>query len=401
MTEEIRENLNPMENDTAETVGGSDVAEQPAKSAKPKKTKAHRMTKEEKQAAREAAKNKSKAQKAWEDSIVANKRVKREELNRKLKKAMLVLLIFSLVITSTVYVMLLFIDANNIRITATSTQEKSISLSFDKEHWSPYLDVDGPDNMWNISYNPLYNTETITPSFDYITKTLQEGGEANLIKKADGDEQLSGNHSRANVIEFCFYLRNSGEIAVPYSFEMALESNDKGLEDSIRVIWASHYIGTNADREDRPQTSVNCYASLSDDARLAYNKIGANGIEYDGGVEKIAYPHGAERWTSEQLQMYEVGKESTYDGGWQDVNLNDGKGNPIYKNGLDDYLNTIGYVNTTPFYNDEYVLKETSYLDTAETVCIYVCVWIEGSDYDCVDSALGGYVTLSIKFTAM
>ncbi|MBO7326471.1 MAG: hypothetical protein J6U74_03060, partial [Clostridia bacterium] len=161
MTEEIRENLNLPENDTAE-MSSDDFApentqkEKPAKSEKPKKTKAHRMSKEEKQAAREAAKNKSKAQKAWEDSIVANKRVKREEINRRLKKAMLILLIFSLAVTSTVYVMLLFIDANNVRITASNTIDKAITMSVDKVNWTPYLDVDGPDTMWHNSYNLNY-----------------------------------------------------------------------------------------------------------------------------------------------------------------------------------------------------------------------------------------------------
>ena len=43
---------------------------------------------------------------------------------------------------------------------------------------------------------------------------------------------------------------------------------------------------------------------------------------------------------------------------------------------------------------------EESYLDVGETLCVYVCIWIEGSDFDCVDSALGGYITLSITFSA-
>ena len=73
MSEEIRENLNPKEFETAVTSGDDFAPKKSAKPEKPQKTKAHRMTKEEKQAAREAAKNKSKAQKAWEDSIVANK----------------------------------------------------------------------------------------------------------------------------------------------------------------------------------------------------------------------------------------------------------------------------------------------------------------------------------------
>lgn len=383
---ELNEGLTSLEESPAEPAKKSGKAE-PAE--KPKKVKAHRMTKEEKAAAREAAKNKSKRQKEWEDSLVANKRVKREELKRKMKRAMLILLVFSLILTSVVYIMLLFIDENNIRITASSKDDKSISLSFDKITWTPYLDVDGPDNMWNISYNPVYKLDEV-PSLGEIE-----------VKLADAElGQVGGNHSAENVIEFCFYMRNNSDVAVPYGFEMLLESNDKGLEDCMRVIWANHIIGTNPNREDRPQTTINCYASLSSDPRLSYNKVGANGIEYEqGGVEKIAYPQGSETFTEEQLKMYEQGKVLGYNGDWKDVNLKDGQGNDMY-NSVNEFLSATGYVDTTPFYSDEYVLHEESYLDVGEMLCVYVCIWIEGSDFDCVDSALGGYITLSITFSA-
>lgn len=383
---ELDEGLTSLEESPAEPAKKSGKAEQ---AEKPKKVKAHRMTKEEKAAAREAAKNKSKRQKEWEDSLVANKRVKREELKRKMKRAMLILLVFSLILTSVVYIMLLFIDENNIRITASSKDDKSISLSFDKITWTPYLDVDGPDNMWNISYNPVYKLDEV-PSLGEIE-----------VKMADAElGQVGGNHSAENVIEFCFYMRNNSDVAVPYGFEMLLESNDKGLEDCMRVIWANHIIGTDPNREDRPQTTINCYASLSSDPRLSYNKVGANGIEYEqGGVEKIAYPQGSETFTEEQLKMYEQGKVLGYNGDWKDVNLKDGQGNDMY-NSVNEFLSATGYVDTTPFYSEDYVLHEESYLDVGEMLCVYVCIWIEGSDFDCVDSALGGYITLSITFSA-
>lgn len=383
---ELDEGLTSLEESPAEPAKKSGKAEQ---AEKPKKVKAHRMTKEEKAAAREAAKNKSKRQKEWEDSLVANKRVKREELKRKMKRAMLILLVFSLILTSVVYIMLLFIDENNIRITASSKDDKSISLSFDKITWTPYLDVDGPDNMWNISYNPVYKLDEV-PSLGEIE-----------VKLADAElGQVGGNHSAENVIEFCFYMRNNSDVAVPYGFEMLLESNDKGLEDCMRVIWANHIIGTDPNREDRPQTTINCYASLSSDPRLSYNKVGANGIEYEqGGVEKIAYPQGSETFTEEQLKMYEQGKVLGYNGDWKDVNLKDGQGNDVY-NSVNEFLSATGYVDTTPFYSEDYVLHEESYLDVGEMLCVYVCIWIEGSDFDCVDSALGGYITLSITFSA-
>ena len=196
MAEEINQNQIPEMDENLTEAPALEKAEKPEKTVdkaekaeKPKKVKAHRMTKEEKAAAREAAKNKSRAQKEWEDSLVAHKRVKREEMKRKMKRAMLILLVFSLILTSVVYIMLLFIEENNIRITASSKEEKSISLSFDKVTWTPYLDVDGPENMWNISYNPVYKLDDI-PSLSEIN--------AMLIDAESG--QIGGNHSAENVI---------------------------------------------------------------------------------------------------------------------------------------------------------------------------------------------------------
>ena len=78
MAEEINQNQIPEMDENLTEAPAPEKAEKPEKKAdkaekaeKPKKVKAHRMTKEEKAAAREAAKNKSRAQKEWEDSLVA------------------------------------------------------------------------------------------------------------------------------------------------------------------------------------------------------------------------------------------------------------------------------------------------------------------------------------------
>lgn len=105
----------------------------------------------------------SPLEKEWEDSIVASKKVKREEMRRKLKRAMLILLVFSLITTSVVYIMLLFVQENNIRITASNrNKEKSISLSMDNDFWTPYLNAEGPEHMWNISYDVRYKPSNLT-----------------------------------------------------------------------------------------------------------------------------------------------------------------------------------------------------------------------------------------------
>ena len=137
-----------------------------------KKVKPAKESKADKQAARDAKKEKAQLQKEWEDSIVANKRVKGEEVRRKLKRALLFLLVVSLIITSVVYIMLLFLDENNIRVTASSTHGKKISLSMDNDMWSPYLNGKGPNEMHDISYNRIYEKEKI-PTIEEVSMILQ------------------------------------------------------------------------------------------------------------------------------------------------------------------------------------------------------------------------------------
>ena len=153
MSEEQTQNTNPQDSeDIAEST--EQVESEPQKSAK--------KGKGDKKSAKDAQKEQSRLKKEWEDSIVASKKVKREETRRKLKRAMLILLVFSLIVTSVVYVMLLFIEENSVRITASSNnREKSISLSADNEYWTPYLNVGGPKQMWDLSYNKIYDREQI------------------------------------------------------------------------------------------------------------------------------------------------------------------------------------------------------------------------------------------------
>lgn len=405
MADEVNNEINSDVNETVAD-GAENTAEKSDKKAekaeKPKKIKAHRMTKEEKEAAREAQKEKSRRQKEWEDSLVANKRVKREETRRKFKRALMVLLVFSLILTSVVYIMLLFIEENNIRITASSKNDKSIELSFDRDNWSPFLDVKGPEDMWNVSYDPTYEQG------DVLTLSAIE---SKLRAYAENPDQnaISGNHSRSNIIEFCFFLRNSGSERVQYNAEMLLSSNDEGLEDAIRVAWGEGFYGTNAEQPDRAQYDVRCYAAPSDREVLSFSQTDGKGNVYEqGGVEKIAYPAWTSgKWdsatkapcTEEQLQKYEQGLVlNTVTGNYQEVSLLDKKGEQIYDT-ANDYLLATGYQNTIPFVGNDCVFDDVSYLNAGETLCVYVAIWIEGSDFDCGDNAIDGYVTLSINFT--
>lgn len=369
MSEEDIKNEIPSEEEFSKTA-------EPTEDESPQKGK-KRGKKDSETEVKNREKEVARYKKEWEDSLVASKRVKREELKRKFKRVMLIMLVFSLITTSIVYLMLLLIEENNIRITAKSSEESGISLSIDRSNWTPYLDMTGPTSMWNTSFNPNAPIVAEIPRFDEIAALVSD------------PNSMGGNYGadqqKTNIIEFCFFLRNEGGGNVPFVMNMTLASNEKGLEDSIRIIWAEGYSQSAPDREN---SSVKCYASRATDERMAYNNY----------VEKVAYPETT-YWTTEDFQHYEQG-EKAYGETYQPINLNDGQGNPLY-NSVEQYLNTTGYVNTVPFFGDSMVLDKESYLVGSEILCVYVCVWIEGSDKDCTDAALGGYVTLAINFSVI
>ena len=234
--------------DSAET-------ETPAEEPKGKKGKAPKESKADKQAAKDAKKQKAQLQKEWEDSIIASKRVKREEMRRKLKRAMLFMLVVALIITSVVYIMLLFLDENNVRITASSsTKGKSISLSMDNEVWSPYLNGKGPEHMTDISYNPMDYTfdDTLPVSMKDIRNIL-----------LNAEEFEPGPKSDDKYIAMAFLLKNDGTEDCLVDCDMALEYDDvRNLQNAVRVMWGTSF-------KNHPEnTNVDIYAALSDNQRL-------------------------------------------------------------------------------------------------------------------------------------
>ncbi|MCQ2602899.1 MAG: hypothetical protein MJ193_03105, partial [Clostridia bacterium] len=263
------------------------------KKSQPKKSR--KELKEEKALEKEQEKEIARYKKEWEQSLIASKRVKREEIKRKLKKALLILLVISLLITSTVYVMLLFIEANNVRITASSAGEKTISLSFDKEHWSPYLDIDGPSEMTNVSYSLAYPEAHAQIPTVAEMKALTE----NMLFDANAK---GGDSSKANVIEFSFFLENTSEQDIPLFYQMNLACDKHGLQDTIRVAWVE------SNNMLIPETDARIYASRSTDPRMSWSKVDALGNTYeDGGVEYIAYPVGSDNptsWGANRLLQY-------------------------------------------------------------------------------------------------
>ena len=365
---------------TDDTVASEQAAEQPVEDKKSKKSAKSGKS------ARDAKKEQSRLKKEWEDSIVASKKVKREESRRKLKRAMLILLVFSLIVTSVVYVMLLFIQENNVRITASSNnREKSISLSIDNEYWTPYLNANGPEHMWDVSYNKIYGRE--------ILDTMAE-----VKEKLAADKVEVGEFNGEKFIRFTFMLKNTGTDSAYIDYEMTLDYDKYNLQNAVRVMWGESY--KNETLDETKSTDVKIYAALSDNERLYgtnanFWKVGdiVNGVpltaederigqrrtKADGFIEYVAYPLGSDSPRFDLLQ-YE---------------------NNMYADS-DSYAAAIeaGYFATTPFYDNDFVFRRTTQLDRGDIMYCYVSIWLEGSDFDCVDSVVGGFCKIGLNFTA-
>lgn len=355
MSEEITQNQNADPQDVRNT----DESENKT-SDKTASKKSAKERKAEKKTARADAKEQSRLNKEWEDSIVASKRVKREENRRKLKRAMLILLVFALIVTSIVYVMLLFIQENNVRITANSrTQDKAIALSMDDEHWTPYLNAQGPETLWDISYNKAYGREQV--------KTIEE-----VTALLEADDFVTGAMNGKDFICFTFMLKNVGDNDALVNYEMTLENDQHNLQNAVRIMWGESY------KSGEYPTDVKVYAALSDDQRLAGTNINVNRTSEDGFIEYLAYPVGSDNSTFDLIE---------------------------YESTLADYESIMasreaGYIATEPFFSNDFIFKRETQLAKGDIMYCYVCIWLEGSDFDCIDKAIGGYCKLAINFEA-
>lgn len=352
-------------------------APQATESSQDKPQKSAKSAKGGKKSAAANKKEQARLKKEWEDSIVASKKVKQEEIRRKVKRAMLIMLVFSLIVTSIVYVMLLFIQENNIRITANNrNKEKSISLSMDNSYWTPYLNAEGPEEMWNISYDHRYGFPT-----EYADSI------AEVVERLEADKVELGAQNGEQFIRFTFMLKNTGNEQAHINYEMTLEFDKHALQDAIRVTWGESF--KNEDVETDKRTDVEVYAALSKNERLAGSNINAKGdgtfrTAEEGYIEYVAYP-GV--FTSQ-------------------VN----KGDPYYY--VKDFESTLkdidqraeeranGFFATTPFYSDEYVFQREVDMAKGDIMYCYVSIWLEGSDFECIDDRLGGYCKIGLNFYA-
>ena len=377
---------NNVQTDESQVSGAEQaVAEQSAEQSAPDKSaKSAKNAKSGKKSARDAKKEQSRLRKEWEESIVASKKVKQEENRRKLKRAMLILLVFSLIVTSIVYLMLLFIQENNVRITASSNnREKSISLSLDNDYWTPYINANGPEHMWDVSYNKVYGWEQLDTMAE-VKQMLQ------------ADQVELGEMNGEKFIRFTFMLKNTGTDVALIDYEMTLGYDKYDLQNAVRVMWGESF--KNETLDETKSTNVLIYASLSDNQRLygtnanfwregdtvngepiPNEKIGTRRTKEDGFIEYVAYPVGSDN-AGFDLIDYE---------------------NDMYSD-TDKYASALegGYFATTPFYDKDYVFKRQTVLEKGDIMYCYVCIWLEGSDFDCVDARLGGFCKIGLNFTA-
>ncbi len=378
------EQLQEQEPQDAQDVENTDEQEEES----PRKPSA-KERKAAKQAKREERQEDARLYKEWRDSIVANKRVKREENRRKLKRAMLIMLVFALVVTSIVYIMLLFVSENNVRITATPKDpDKAITLSLDNEHWTPYLNAQGPETLWDISYNKAYGREPLK-TIDEVRAMLNPANipDNPLGDGGEGEEPsltptgfILGEQNGKDYICFTFMLKNEGQSDATINYEMTLEyDDDHDLHEAVRVMWGESF------RNDTTgeKTDVTVYAALSDNPRLANTSINLNNgmTQETGYLEYVAYPQGS----------YNPGER------YYDLSVYE---NEVY--GSNDIIaaETAGYIACAPFANEQFVYQRETTLEMGDIMYCYVCIWLEGSDFDCNDSAIGGYVKMGINFIA-
>lgn len=350
----------------------SQSAPQSTESSQDKPQKSAKSAKDGKKSAAAARKEQSRLKKEWEESIVASKKVKQEEIRRKVKRAMLIMLVFSLIVTSIVYVMLLFIQENNIRITANNrNKEKSISLSMDNSFWTPYLNADGPDQMWNVSYDPRYTF--VTEKIDSI---------AQVVERLEADKIELGTLNGEQYIRFTFMLKNTGNEQAHINYEMTLEFDKHALHDAIRVMWGQSFRNESSELENN--TTVDVYAALSKNERLAGSNINAKRTAEEGYIEYVSYSGAFTKHVNKGDPYYYV---KDFEKSLTDIEQR-----------AEERKN--GFFATTPFYSDEYVFQREEDMDRGDIMYCYVSIWLEGSDFECIDDRLGGYCKLGLNFYA-
>ncbi len=317
-----------------------------------KKGKTPKLSSAEKKAKKKESKILEKEYKSWENSIVANKKVKRELGLRRMRKFMLLLLIFSLVVTGTTYAVLFLSHENSVRINAgnqTGNTENVLTLSVDKKTWESYLDVVGPKALWHATYDPEVAQKR---------NVVQIPSWQNAMLK-------TGNFSEENgFIGISFYLKNQSANAFDFTESIEIIKNYGSLDKAIRIMWIAQ------DEEGNLLDNWHVFAKVNNREVTTTNDLGHTITKplLTNGVEYVAYPDG-----------YFSGSYHYQDG-------------DVFPLGLTK--------KTTP-YDDITVCSIKRNILPQQILRYTLVVWIEGSDIDCTNDILSDRFKLDIGFTEL
>ena len=238
----------------------------------------------------------------------------------------------------------------------------------DNDFWTPYLNAEGPDDMWNVSYDPRYLKEKVD--------TMGE-----VAQKLESTDFTLGSQNGEQYIRFTFMLKNTSNDSAHINYEMTLEFDEQhNLHDAVRVMWGQSF--KNENEELNKNTHVEIFAALSGNERLAGSRINRDRTAEQGYLEYVAYPGG---FTAD----VHPGQKYYYVKDYEELN----------KDTIGVDANN-GFIAATPFDSDEFVFQREVDMDKGDIMYCYVCIWIEGSDFDCNDSRLGGYCKLGLSFVA-
>jgi len=354
------------------------MAEKETEEKKVKKPTTQKLTPEEKAIKKEKHKNKVEIDHSIASPIVAEKAVKKELKSRRLAKILGIFVALSLIITAIVYIALLNIEPNNIKIiTSSDVTGERLQVSFTGSEWGSTLYCDGPDNMHDLSYNPIYGREHIY-TIEEVQKLLcSQNPELGIYS---GDSFIAGLYAAKNT-------SNSAQLV---KVSMSLEFNGKNLHQACRVLIGTavrsdsdikrdltleyddegNEIGVNIhDATKAYDVGVEVYAALSTNDKLYGTNIN-NDKEYgDEYVEYIAYPIAS---ADPNITLAQIDAEADADAQMK------------------------GWKATIPFESDKQIFNRYEKLQPGEYLYVFMEVWFEGSDFDCVDSKVGGYVKLEM-----
>lgn len=332
-------------------------------------------------------KGKTQLPEGWSDPITAEKKIKKELNTRKLAKVLGFFIAVVLLLSAILYIALMYIKPNNVQIkTSTDIAGQYLKVSFDGPGeggiWKSELKCDGPEEMWDVSYNPVYGREHI-----YTIEEVQE--------MLASEKPLPGIYSGEHFIAGMYVVRNDSSDSQYVRTTMSLEFDGAKLQDACRVL-----VGTCIRSDENINLDyVDTFDEDGNKIHMPHSQISENTQNYNIGVEVYAAPSYNERLENSQInQIYGRTLETglleyiAYPMATADASK------PIEEIDMsaDEEDRANGYKMTTFFEDTDTIFSKYAKLDPNEYMYVFIEIWFEGSDFDCVDSKLGGYVVMNV-----